>query len=83
MGSSVRSSAYQEGLRRRRPSALERLTENFVELRRPPGRGRKRYHHREVLERTVAERIAQAWLTGWCRPLWPQSPCPMAPRAGE
>ena len=60
----VRSSAYQAGLRRRRERALTRLTDDMVKLWQPPGRGRKRYRSRETLERTVAERVAQAGLTG-------------------
>ena len=60
----TRSSAYQAGLRRRRERALARLTEALVKLWQPPGRGRKRYHGRQELERTVAERIAKARLTG-------------------
>ena len=72
----VRSSAYQEGLRRRRVRALERLTEDLVKLWQPPGRGRKRYHHREVLERTVAERIARAGLTGVVQTAVAEEPLP-------
>jgi transposase len=60
----ARSSAYQAGLRRRRERTLARLTEDLVKLWQPPGRGRKRYHSRQELERTVAGRIAQAGLTG-------------------
>jgi transposase len=60
----VRSSAYQAGLRRRRERALTRVTEDLIALRRPAGRGRKRYRCRETLERVVAERVAQAGLTG-------------------
>jgi transposase len=60
----TRSSAYQAGLRRRRERTLARLTDDLTKLWQPPGRGRKRYHSRQELERTVAERIAQAGLTG-------------------
>jgi transposase len=60
----VRSSAYQAGLQRRRERALARLTDDVAKLWQPPGRGRKRYGSRQELERTVAERIAQAGLTG-------------------
>jgi transposase len=60
----ARSSAYQAGLRRRRERTLSRLTENLTKLWLPPGRGRKRYGSRQALERVVAERIAQAKLTG-------------------
>jgi transposase len=60
----VRSSAYQAGLRRRRERAWTRVTEDLVALRRPAGRGRKRYRSREALEGVVAERVAQAGLTG-------------------
>ena len=60
----VRSSAYQAGLRRRRVQTLARLSDDLVKLWQSPGRGRKRYHSRETLERTVAERVAQAGLTG-------------------
>jgi len=60
----TRSSASQAGLRRRRARTLTRLTEGLATLWYPPGRGRKRYHSREALERTVAARIAQAGLTG-------------------
>jgi hypothetical protein len=72
----VRSSPYQEGLRRRRERALERLTEDLVMLWQPPGRGRKRYHRREVLERTVAERIARAGLTGVVQTAVAEEPLP-------
>jgi transposase len=60
----VRSSAYQAGLRRRRVQTWARLSADLVKLWHPPGRGRKRYHRREMLERTVAERVAQAGWTG-------------------
>lgn len=60
----TRSSAYQAGLRRRRERTLARLTEDLVKLWQPPGRGRKRYGSQQELERVVAERIAQAKLTG-------------------
>jgi transposase len=60
----TRSSAYQAGLRRRRERTLARLTDDLTKLWQPPGRGRKRYASRQELERTVAERIAQAGLTG-------------------
>ena len=60
----TRSSAYQAGLRRRRERTLARLTEDLAKLWHPPGRGRKRYGSRQELERTVAERIAQAKLSG-------------------
>jgi len=60
----ARSSAYQAGLRRRREHALERLTQDLAKLWQPPGRGRKRYGSQLELERVVAERIAQAKLTG-------------------
>ncbi len=60
----TRSSAYQAGLRRRRERALARLTDDLAKLWQPPRRGRKRYHSRQELERTVAERIAKARLTG-------------------
>ena len=60
----ARSSAYQAGLRRRRERTLARLTEDLTKLWQPPSRGRKRYHSRQELERTVAERIAKAGLTG-------------------
>ena len=60
----ARSSAYQAGLRRRRERALGRLSEDLAKLWQPPGRGRKRYGSRQDLERVVAERIAQAKLTG-------------------
>jgi transposase len=60
----ARSSAYQAGLRGRRERAVARLTEDLVKLWQPPGRGRKRYPSREALELTVAERVAQAGLTG-------------------
>jgi hypothetical protein len=60
----VRSSAYQAGLRRRRERALARLSDDLVTLWHPAGRGRKRYRSREALERTVAERVARAGLTG-------------------
>jgi transposase len=60
----ARSSAYQTGLRRRRERTLTRLTEDLAKLWQPPARGRKRYRSRQALERVVAERIAQAKLTG-------------------
>lgn len=60
----ARSSAYQAGLRRRRERTLARLSDDLGKLWHPPGRGRKRYHSREALERTVAERVAGAGLTG-------------------
>lgn len=60
----ARSSAYQAGLRRRRERTLARLTEDLAKLWQPPGRGRKRYGYQQELERVVAERIAQAKLTG-------------------
>jgi hypothetical protein len=60
----TRSSAYQAGLRRRRERTLARLTEDLAKLWQPPGRGRKRYGSRQELERMVAQRIAQANLTG-------------------
>lgn len=60
----TRSSAYQAGLRRRRERTLARLTEDLTKLWQPPGRGRKRYGSRPALERVVAERLAQAKLTG-------------------
>jgi hypothetical protein len=60
----ARSSAYQAGLRRRRARTLARLTDDLAKLWLPPGRGRKRYHSRAELARTVAERIAKAALTG-------------------
>jgi len=60
----VRSSAYQAGRRRRRARALTRLTDDWVMLWQAPRRGRKRYRSRQELERTVAERIARAGLTG-------------------
>jgi hypothetical protein len=60
----TRSSAYQAGLRRRRERTLARLTEDLTKLWQPPGWGRKRYGSRPALERVVAERIAQAKLTG-------------------
>ena len=60
----VRSSAYQAGLRRRRAQTLARLRDDVAKLWQPPGRGRKRYKSRQELERTIAERIAQAGLTG-------------------
>jgi hypothetical protein len=60
----ARSSAYQAGLRRRRERTLARLTADLAKLWVPPGRGRKRYDSRQELERTVAERIAKAGLTG-------------------
>jgi len=60
----ARSSAYQAGLRRRRERTLARLTEDLTKLWQPPGRGRKRYRSRQELERVVADRIAQAKLTG-------------------
>ncbi len=60
----TRSSAYQAGLRRRRERTLARLTEDLTKLWQPPGRGRKRYGSRPALERVVAERIAQAKLSG-------------------
>ena len=63
----VRSSAYQAGLRRRRERAVARLTEDLSTLWLPPARGRKRYRSRQELERTIAERIARAGLTGVCR----------------
>jgi hypothetical protein len=59
-----RSSAYQTGLRRRRERALARLSDDLATLWHPAGRGRKRYRSREALERTVAERVARAGLTG-------------------
>ena len=60
----VRSSAYQAGLQRRRARALAHLTDDLAKLWQPPGRGRKRYRSRQELERTVAECIARAGLTG-------------------
>jgi transposase len=60
----TRSSAYQAGLRHRRERALARLSEDLAKLWQSPGRGRKRYGSRQDLERVVAERIAQAQLTG-------------------
>jgi transposase len=60
----ARSSSYQAGLRRRRERSLQRLTEDVSKLWQPPGRGRKRYHSRSELERTIAERIAKAGLSG-------------------
>ncbi len=60
----ARSLAYQAGLRRRRERTLGRLTEDLAKLWQAPGRGRKRYGSRQELERVVAERIAQAKLTG-------------------
>ena len=43
---------------------MTRLTDALVTLWQAPGRGRKRYRSRQELERTVAERTAQAGLTG-------------------
>jgi hypothetical protein len=43
---------------------LVRLSDDLVKLWQPPGRRRERYHRRETLERTVAERVAQAGLMG-------------------
>jgi transposase len=60
----VRSGAYQAGLRRRRERALARVTDDLAALWQPAGRGRKRYRNRATLERTVAERVARAGLTG-------------------
>lgn len=60
----ARSSAYQAGLRQRRARAVARLTDDVVKRWQLPGRGRKRYHSREVLEQTVAAWVAQAGLTG-------------------
>jgi len=60
----TRSSAYQGGLRRRHERTLARLTEDLAKLWQPPGRGRKRYSSRQALEGVVAQRIAQANLTG-------------------
>ncbi len=60
----TRSSAYQAGLRRRHERTLARLTEDLAKLWQPPGRGRKRYGSSQALERVVAQRIAQANLTG-------------------
>lgn len=60
----TRSSAYQTGLRRRHERTLTRLTQELAKLWQPPGRGRKRYRSRQALERVVAERIAQAKLSG-------------------
>lgn len=60
----VRSRAYQSGLLRRRVQALERVTTALTELWQPPCRGRKRYGSAAELEVVVAERIAQAGLSG-------------------
>lgn len=60
----VRSGAYQAGLRRRRERALARVTDELAALWQPAGRGRKRYRSCATLERTVAERVARAGLTG-------------------
>jgi transposase len=60
----VRSLAYQAGLLRRRVQALERVTSALTELWQPPSRGRKRYGSAAELEALVAERIAQAGLSG-------------------
>jgi transposase len=60
----ARSSAYQAGLRRRHERTLRRLSEELAKLWQPPSRGRKRYRSRQELERVVAERIAQAKLSG-------------------
>jgi transposase len=72
----ARSSAYQAGLRGRRERAVARLTDDLVKLWQPPGRGRKRYHSREALERTVAERVAQAGLTGVVQTAVAEEPLP-------
>ena len=60
----TRSSAYQAGLRRRHERTLARLSEDLAKLWQPLGRGRKRYGSRQALEGVVAQRIAQANLTG-------------------
>lgn len=60
----MRSGVYQAGLRRRRERALTRVTDDLAALWQPAGRGRKRYRSRATLERTVAERVAGAGLTG-------------------
>jgi hypothetical protein len=60
----ARSSAYQAGLRRRRARTLARLTDDLTKLWQPPARGRKRYHSRPELERTIAERIATSGVSG-------------------
>jgi hypothetical protein len=60
----VQSAAYQAGLRRRREWALARGTDELAALWQPAGRGRTRYHSRATLERTVADRVARAGLTG-------------------
>jgi transposase len=60
----VRSSASQAGQRQLRERALARLTAQLTALWQPPGRGRKRYPNRFVLEATVADWIARAGLQG-------------------
>jgi transposase len=72
----ARSSTYQAGLRRRREQTLARLTEDLRKLWQPPGRGRKRYRSRAVLERTVAEQVARAGLSGVVQTTVAEDPLP-------
>jgi hypothetical protein len=57
---------------------LPQGTEDLGALRRPAGRGRKRYRSREALARVVAERGAQAGLTGVGQPAGAEEPLPEA-----
>lgn len=59
----VRSQQQQDGLRRRREQALERVTTRLEALRQPPKQGRKRYTSAAELSSVVAEVIAAAGLT--------------------
>lgn len=60
----VRSQQQQDGLRRRREQALERVTMRLEALRQPPKQGRKRYTSAAALTDVVADLIAAAGLTG-------------------
>jgi hypothetical protein len=60
----VRSQQQQDGMRRRREQALERVTMRLEALRQPPKQGRKRYTAAAELTDVMADLIAAAGLTG-------------------
>jgi len=72
----VRSAASHAGRRRRRARALTRLTDDLGTRWQAPGRGRQRSRSRQELARTVAERTAQAGLTGVGQTAVAQEPLP-------
>ncbi len=59
----VRSTQQQEGLRRSRERALERLCDQLETLRLPPARGRKVYRTHAELAAVVADLLARAHLS--------------------